>query len=302
MGFSFDLESDPERPAADPEVRKIHAPRFSASVSRTRPAFDSEPEAELDEPGPDAVDAEEPPIDLPDARKAQALTENNPPEPRELLGAIRRALRAGAPPRPVSRGADLSATRELNRRISDPAPRRKPSERKYLGPLAAAAALGLTYLISTSSLVALGPRLARTSPRVPHLGSLGTKKESSDRASPSDSPSAAPPAQPGPPKAKEPLIERGPLPEGLSYPGKGLIEIVTSERELIYVDSIFLGRGPLRRVPVLPGEHAIKIRSGGTERDTTAVVRTAETTRVHFEADAHLVGADGKKADPEELD
>lgn len=300
MGFSFDLEDGEPGSLEGPRVRTIHAPRFSASVGRTRPALDSEPEPDAG-PSPETLD-EEAPLDFP-FMGASAPDPRETRRPRELLGAIRSALRQGAPPRPVPRSSEVrSAAPAAHLRqapLSEPHSG-KPS-RKFIGPLAALAALGLTYVLSTSSLVALGPRLARSSPRVPDLGSLGAKARTSE---PGPSPSLAAPATATPaPVEQEPLIETGPLPEGLPpYPGKGLIEVVTSERELIYVDSIFLGRGPLRRVPVLPGEHAIKIRSGGTEKDTSAVVHPAKTTRVHFESDPHFVGPDGTKADPEELD
>jgi hypothetical protein len=73
------------------------------------------------------------------------------------------------------------------------------------------------------------------------------------------------------------------LPSGAAYPGRGLLEVVTSERELVYVDGIFIGRGPLRRIPLLPGKHGILIRNGGTERGTEAELRVGASTRVHFE-------------------
>jgi hypothetical protein len=72
------------------------------------------------------------------------------------------------------------------------------------------------------------------------------------------------------------------LPEGLSWPGKGLIEVVTSEDELIYIDGVFTGRGPLRRVPVTPGKHDVAIKKGGEERTGTVVVEAEKNTRAVF--------------------
>lgn len=324
--FRFDLDDvDSAEADLDLVVRRIERPRFtpppafSSSVSDVRPELDSEPELHFGAqgtrgaapaPGDAEYDAEgdEPPIDLPtDLGEEQPLAPDARRRPRELLNSVRAALRRGAPPRP-SLPRSASEPVRLGRRASDVVPPlRAPrasggGHRRLLGPLAALAALGLAYLVSTSSLVALAPRLAKTAPRVPDLGTLGSTEKSAPTPSSTgpSSPVAAAPAVPE--KERAPVVETGPMPEGLSYPGKGLIEVVTSERELIYVDSIFLGRGPLRRVPVLPGDHAIQIRSGGTERSIQATVQVAQTTRVHFEADPHFVRPDGSPASLEELD
>ena len=74
-----------------------------------------------------------------------------------------------------------------------------------------------------------------------------------------------------------------PLPAGMVWPGKGLLEVVTSEDELVYVDGVFTGRGPLRRVPVAPGAHEISIRKEGSERHGTADVEPGRTTRALFQ-------------------
>ena len=79
-----------------------------------------------------------------------------------------------------------------------------------------------------------------------------------------------------------PHVEVVPLPEGVHYPGKGLIEVVTGEEEMIYVDGVFIGRGPLRRVPVSPGEHGVSIRNGGSERKGQIEVELTRTTRIAF--------------------
>lgn len=323
--FRFDLdEVDPAEADLDVVVRHIERPRFSppptfsSSVSDVRPELDSEPELhlgapsaktddrlDLSSPGDAAVgecaESDDPPIDLPtDLGEPQPLGLEARHRPRELLDSVRAALRRGAPPRPPLPRSSSEPVR-LGRRVSDvvPSPPRARS-RRFLGPLSALCALGLAYLVSTSSLVAFAPRLAKTAPGVPELGTLGEKSPPAAASSGSNSPAA--PAPPVPEKERAPFVEMAPLPEGISYPGKGLIEVVTSERELIYVDSIFLGRGPLRRVPVLPGDHAIKIRSGGAERSIQATVQVAQTTRVHFEGDPHFVRPDGSPASLEELD
>jgi len=149
-------------------------------------------------------------------------------------------------------------------------------------------ALG-AYTFSSSSLALLAPSLSRSAPRVPHLGSLAPPSLSkrsptgaSSVGSGSPGSDASRPATTKP-ASLEPVIEIAPLPSGAAFPGRGLLEVVTSERELVYVDGIFIGRGPLRRIPLLPGPHAILIRNGGKERVAEAELRVGASTQVHFE-------------------
>lgn len=72
------------------------------------------------------------------------------------------------------------------------------------------------------------------------------------------------------------------LPDGLGWPGKGLIEVVTPGRELIYVDGVFTGRGPLRRIPVSPGSHEVVLRTETSERRTTVDVLVDRRSRLVF--------------------
>jgi hypothetical protein len=73
-------------------------------------------------------------------------------------------------------------------------------------------------------------------------------------------------AAPAPNVAAPPLFQVEPFPSDATFPGKSLLEVVTSDEELIYVDGVFIGRGPLRRIPLSQGQHAVAIRSGGAER------------------------------------
>src|SRR5690606_32912936 len=139
-----------------------------------------------------------------------------------------------------------------------------------------------THFLGTEGTVALSK--AVSGPEVPELGSLdngpprGAKKKNA----------AAPTGGADSPNPKAPKEEAGPspmqtevtdMPAGLSWPGKGLIEVVTSEEELIYVDGVFTGRGPLRRIPVTPGKHEISIRTENSERTGTVEVTANRNTR-----------------------
>jgi hypothetical protein len=152
--------------------------------------------------------------------------------------------------------------------------------KKTAAPLCALAAASIVYLVSSRWLAGSAElALSKAAPAVPDLGSLpaagSEKKRVSGQAPGAPSKAAAPAA---------PVLhtEITSLPEGLSWPGKGLIEVVTSEDELIYIDGVFTGRGPLRRVPVTPTKHHVAIKSGGEERTGTVDVQADKTTRVVF--------------------
>ncbi len=175
------------------------------------------------------------------------------------------------------------------------APRVRAAARRLATPVATVGLAALVYvgggkLLGTVEL----PALSRSSASAPELGTLTSAEVSTpshtekptttvDRqgrspANPSKKrPAAATPSGPAPP-----AIETLPMPTGLDYPGKGLIEVVTAEDELIYVNGVFIGRGPLRRVPVSPGEHAISIRNGSGERKGALTIEAGRCSRASF--------------------
>lgn len=110
---------------------------------------------------------------------------------------------------------------------------------------------------------------------------LGTVDEAAAAPSPTSPGKAQEPGATAP-SPTAPLVETAALPPGIGYPGKGLLEVVTTEDELIYADGVFMGRGPLRRLPVSPGEHVVTIRTGPTERTLTIQVERGKSTRVAF--------------------
>lgn len=90
------------------------------------------------------------------------------------------------------------------------------------------------------------------------------------------------------PKAadSEAKIEDLPLPPGVPLAdGKGLLEIDISGKDAIYVDGTFVGRGPLRRVPLDPGKHDVKLRQPGEERTFQVDVKKASRTRLSLEGE-----------------
>ncbi len=107
-------------------------------------------------------------------------------------------------------------------------------------------------------------------------------------APPPEVPSAvASVAVPKPAPKVEPRVERLPVPSGIEVPsGMGLLEVETSGPVVLYVDGDFVGRGPLRRVPLAPGRHELAIGEG-VERTALPIELSASTrTRVMVPAPA----------------
>lgn len=88
-------------------------------------------------------------------------------------------------------------------------------------------------------------------------------------------------AKPAAPKANAPKIEELALPPGVPLAAdKGLLEIEIVDKDAIYVDGTFVGRGPQRRVPVDPGTHEVKLRKPGEEQTFSVEVKRGSRTRV----------------------
>jgi hypothetical protein len=146
-------------------------------------------------------------------------------------------------------------------------------------PLAACAAAVLVYQAGSHFLgSAADIGLSKGAPNVPDLGELEPNADQTPDSAPAASKSVSAPA--GGPTPMQ--VELTKMPDGLSWPGKGLIEVVTAEDELIYVDGVFTGRGPLRRIPVAPGEHDLRIKQNGAERTGQVKVELDRCTRAVF--------------------
>jgi CheY-like chemotaxis protein len=62
--------------------------------------------------------------------------------------------------------------------------------------------------------------------------------------------------------------------------GKGLLEVNATTKHRIYVDGVFIGPGPLRRVPLSPGRHDVRLTLDGTELITACEIRADRRTVV----------------------
>ncbi|HSC88324.1 MAG TPA: hypothetical protein VLC09_13675, partial [Polyangiaceae bacterium] len=125
------------------------------------------------------------------------------------------------------------------------------------------------------------PPEQRKTPR-PQVGAGSAATGSTATGSAPTNAAAPEKGSPSPQGESAPQVEMTELARDLAQPGKGGLEVVTSEDELIYVDGVFVGRGPLRRLPVVPGDHDVSIRSGGAQRRGTVPVEAGRGTRVLF--------------------
>jgi CheY-like chemotaxis protein/HPt (histidine-containing phosphotransfer) domain-containing protein len=62
--------------------------------------------------------------------------------------------------------------------------------------------------------------------------------------------------------------------------GKGLLEVSTGGKHRIYVDGVFIGPGPVRRVPLSPGQHEVKLSLDGVELSAPCEIRAERRTLV----------------------
>lgn len=99
---------------------------------------------------------------------------------------------------------------------------------------------------------------------------------------------AAAPAEMRPPAAakavEKPIEVRAEeleAPEGVVLgAGKGMIEVETGGKQAIYVDGAFVGRGPLRRVPVSAGSYEVRTKDDNRERVDSVAVKAGKRMRL----------------------
>lgn len=121
-------------------------------------------------------------------------------------------------------------------------------------------------------------------PMADDLGADGEEQAEED-----DLAIAPPGAKKEAPKLQMQTVELG-LPDGISVaPDKGLLEINTAGGHKIYVDDVFIGRGPVRRIPLKAGSHSVVLRLDGDE--DKASVEVLAGRRVRFEPQASASAA-----------
>ncbi len=146
---------------------------------------------------------------------------------------------------------------------------------RSLGTLGAASAAAAVAYLGVRSLMA---PLTAELPEAPAAAAVTTAELPA-------APAVVPPPTPQPtaePAAKL-EVSYGDPPQDINLDqDKGLLELVTSQRHSIYVDQVFVGRGPKRRVPLGAGRHEVRLKLNSTEIVQEIEVRTGATTLVRL--------------------
>lgn len=94
---------------------------------------------------------------------------------------------------------------------------------------------------------------------------------------------AAPPGEEKVQRKTEAKVSDLDLPEGLTVPaGKGLLEVDSGGQHKLYVDNVFVGRGPLRRIPIDPGTHQVQTQLDGVEEVHSVPVTAGRRARLEL--------------------
>ena len=79
----------------------------------------------------------------------------------------------------------------------------------------------------------------------------------------------------------QPKIEMLPLSAGTDVPaGQGQLEVLTPDKVVLYVDGVFVGRGPVRRMALEPRAHELVIGEGADRIDARFEIKAGTLTRV----------------------
>ncbi|HLV20456.1 MAG TPA: hypothetical protein VKZ49_06235, partial [Polyangiaceae bacterium] len=226
------------------------------------PALEASSEAPPDEPEATAPnvdfdrparDADVAPVAAAEAAQSNATATADPEPVQELGQPGDETLQSGETPRPATAKPRTENTGSVVRTA-----------------LLSVAAAALSY-----GAVQLLVRPEAPAAQAPEQAAAPAAAPSASAANPAN---PAKPAQQGTLAVQSDTLD---LPPGIVLaPGKGLLEIDTGDRGAIYVDDTFVGLGPMRRVPIEPGKHALRVRIDGTEHAHTAEVSAGRRQRV----------------------
>lgn len=149
-------------------------------------------------------------------------------------------------------------------------------------PPAAATTGATAEAIPTTAQTA--PPTAAPPPTAPTTGPTGAPPPVPSGAAPT---TAAPPSASGSVPTITPVTSSMAtadldLPEGIAVPpDRGLLEVDVDSPRSIYVDGVFIGRGPMRRLPLREGQHEVKLRGDdGSEAAQAVAIHKGRRTRL----------------------
>jgi DNA-binding response OmpR family regulator len=229
------------------------------------------PEVATSEARSEAVDEDEA-----SAEPEKNEEESKPGDDKEMDAALPRAKKIEFPPSARSRARAASAETEKSAvpaplgkaepRPSRPAPSQGMSGTRIVAYIVGSAVLSFGVVTAIRSFTGGGeqpaePAAAAVAPAAPTVPAPTPK-----------------PVQ----KAKvEPKTEDLGLPPGVPLSNdKGLLEIDIGEKHAIYVDGTFVGRGPMRRVPLGAGSHEVVLKTPEGDISLQASVTVGRRMRV----------------------
>lgn len=184
---------------------------------------------------------------------------------------------------PSSRAPDVVRAPAFSQRLEDnqeehsaPAPARpepaEPSVATKMAPMllavvAAAAAFGLMVMLFGGKEDTAAPAM----PRAAQVAPSPAQQAATTGVTKVKAPAAA---------GQLVVIDRELPTEIAVTAGKGLLEVSAGSKHRIYVDGVFIGPGPVRRVPLSPGRHEVKLTLEGVDLLTTCEIRADRRTVV----------------------
>jgi hypothetical protein len=207
---------------------------------------------------------------------ADAAEEKKPEtgEKKDMDAALPRAKKIEFPPSARSRARGSSPVSEKSTLPAPPeaTQSRSPSSSQGMSGVRIAAYIVGSAVLSFGAVTAIRSFTGGEPP-----------EETAPAAVASAIPAAVPAPTPKPvQKAKvQPKTEDLGLPPGVPLSNdKGLLEIDIGEKHAIYVDGTFVGRGPMRRVPLGAGNHEVVLKTPDGEIPLRASVQVGRRTRV----------------------
>jgi hypothetical protein len=257
-------EGTPHETGAAAETSSANAETFSATEAAVKPADDDGPELELGDAVASVIGGEAP--------KTQ---------PSAAPGAV--AAAGSAPPRGARTTPPLGAKGRGNgsghKTPAVPPRDAAPEATNFIViVLVMAVAAFATFEIVTAlrkDLAKPVPEAAPVqAPVAPSAPLLAPSAAGAPRASPPSSQSAGR----GQPSLRAQDMD---LPAGLAVSqDRGLLEVGVDATESVYVDGVFIGKGPLRQVPLREGAHELRVQAEGLDVVQPIEVRRGRRTHV----------------------
>ena len=268
-----DEQSPPAQAAAEADEEPARSESGADEPRADEERADEErADAEVDHAPAEAPGAEVIPAPLPPRKKIEfpsRAARRDEAEPRREKLDSDHAAEAEA------RGARVEPELEPEGEMTPgPAAQTTPAAERPLG------ALRMALIAAAAGVVSFGAVRLITAP-ARNAASVPAAKVAPSAAQVAPSPGSAAAVHKASPPPVSVNVEDMPLPPGVPIAkDKGLLEVETGGRQVIYVDGVFVGHGPLRRIPLAPGDHEVKTKQDGQERVDHVTVAQGRRARL----------------------